>query len=151
MFPNRIGGLGFSMGGFILTQVAAANQKLHAVVLESAPSSYDAYVDIHFSKWLFLSRWPARWALRKSDLFSAGKSPVQLIGGISPRPLLIIGQSEDPEIAVSMTRELYAAAREPKALWLIEGDQHGGYDEVAGAEYTRRLQLFFTDGLLRAP
>jgi uncharacterized protein len=145
---NRIGGLGFSMGGFILAQVAAINPKLRAVVLESAPSSYDAYLDAHFSKWRSLSKWAARRALRDSDLFSPGRSPVQLIGGISPRPLLIIGQSEDPEIIASMTRALYAAAREPKTLWLIEGDQHGGYDQIAGDVYARRLQTFFTEGLL---
>jgi pimeloyl-ACP methyl ester carboxylesterase len=147
---ERIGGLGFSMGGFVLTQVAATNRRLRAIVLESAPSSFDAYIDEHFSKWQFFSKWPARWALRESDLFSAGRAPLQLIGEISPRPVLIIGQSGDPEITVSMTHALYAAAHQPKTLWLIEGDQHGGYDQVAGPEYTRRLQAFFTDNL-RAP
>jgi uncharacterized protein len=146
---DRIGGLGFSMGGALMAQVAPADPRLRTVVLEAAPSSFDAFIDAHFSKWLFLSEWPARWAWRGSDLLSAGRAPVREIGGISPRPLLIIGQTEDPVIPASMQRALYAAAGEPKTLWLIEGDEHGGFTQIAGAGYGRRLQAFFAAGLLQ--
>ena len=146
---DRIGGLGFSMGGALMAQVAPADPRLRAVVLEAAPSSFDRFIDIHFSKWHFLSEWPARFAWRGSDLLSAGRAPVRKIGSISPRPLLIIGQTEDPVIPASMERELFAAAGEPKTLWLIEGDEHGGFAQIAGAEYGRRLQAFFAAGLLQ--
>jgi uncharacterized protein len=148
--PGRIGGLGFSMGGALMAQVAASDRRLRAIVLESAPSSSESFIDVHFSKWLFLSEWPARWAWRGSDLLSAERSPVRMIGGISPRPLLIIGQTEDPVIPASMQRALYAAAGEPKTLWLIKGDEHGGFAQIAGAEYGRRLQEFFAAGLLQS-
>jgi dipeptidyl aminopeptidase/acylaminoacyl peptidase len=146
--PDRIGGLGFSIGGFVMTQVAASDRRLRAMTLESAPSSFDAYVEIHFAKWGFLSEWSARRALRGSDLLSIDASPIRLIADVSPRPLLIIGESDDPEIPASMTRALYAAAREPKSLWLIRGSQHGGYAQAAGAEYGRRLRSFFAQNLL---
>jgi dipeptidyl aminopeptidase/acylaminoacyl peptidase len=145
---DRIGGLGFSIGGFVLTQVAATDRRLRAIALESTPSSFDAYIRVNYTRWRFLSEWPARWALRGSDLFSIDKSPIRLIGDISPRPLLIIGESDDPEIPSSMTQALFGAAREPKSLWFIRGAQHGGYAQVAGAEYAVRLRKFFTDNLL---
>jgi uncharacterized protein len=148
---DRIGGLGFSMGGALTAQVAAADRRLRAVVLEAAPSSSENFIDVHFSKWPFLSAWAARLAWRGSDLLSAGRTPVLMIGGISPRPLLIIGQTEDPVIPASMQRALYAAAGEPKTLWLIQGDEHGGFEQIAGPEYARRLQAFFTAGLLQSP
>jgi uncharacterized protein len=148
---DRIGGMGFSMGGALMAQVAPADPRLRAIVLESAPSGFDTFIDVHFSTWLFLSEWPARWAWRRSDLLSAGSSPVRLVGGISPRPLLIIGQTEDPVIPASMERALYAAAGEPKALWLIKGDDHGGFAQIAGPEYARRVQAFFAAGLLQSP
>jgi uncharacterized protein len=148
---DRIGGLGFSMGGALTAQVAAADRRLRAVVLEAAPSSSENFIDVHFSKWPFLSAWAARLAWRGSDLLSAERTPVRMIGGISPRPLLIIGQTEDPVIPASMQRALYAAAGEPKTLWLIQGDEHGGFDQIAGPEYARRLQAFFTAGLLQSP
>ncbi len=146
--PDRIGGLGFSMGGFVMTQVAASDRRLRAIALESAPGSIDTYVEIHFSKWRFLSEWAARQALRRSDLFSIDRSPIRLIADISPRPLLIIGETDDPEIPASMTRALFESAREPKTLWLIHGSQHGGYAQDAGAEYGQRLQSFFGDNLI---
>ena len=148
---DRIGGLGFSMGGALTAQVAATDRRLRAVVLESSPSSSENFIDVHFSKWPFLSAWAARLAWRGSDLLSAERTPVRMIGGISPRPLLIIGQTEDPVIPASMQRALYAAAGEPKTLWLIEGDDHGGFAQIAGPEYGRRLQAFFTAGLLQSP
>lgn len=146
--PNRIGGLGFSMGGFVLTQVAAGDRRLRAIALESAPSDFDTFIRLHYTKWGPLSAWPARWALRKSDLFAADRTAVSLVGRISPRPLLIIAQSDDFEIPMEMTQKLYDAAHEPKSLWIIDGSQHGNYAQVAGAEYARRLQAFFADHLL---
>jgi dipeptidyl aminopeptidase/acylaminoacyl peptidase len=146
--PDRIGGLGFSMGGFVLTQVAARDPRLHAIALESAPSDFDTFIRLHYTKWGPLSAWPARWALRESDLFAEDRTAVRLIGRISPRPLLIIGQADDFEIPMEMTQKLYDAAREPKSLWIINGSQHGHYAQAAGTEYPRRLQAFFAASLL---
>jgi dipeptidyl aminopeptidase/acylaminoacyl peptidase len=146
--PHRVGGLGFSMGGFMLTQVAARDRRLRAITLASAPSDFDSFISLHYTRWGPLSAWPARWALRGSDLFAADHSAVRLIGEISPRPILIIAQSDDFEIPMAMTRKLFESAREPKTLWIIPGNRHGHYAEAAGAEYGRRLQAFFTDNLL---
>lgn len=136
------------MGGFMLTQVAAHDRRLRAITLDSAPSDFDSFISLHYSRWGPLSAWPARWALRGSDLFAADRSAVRLIGEISPRPILIIAQSDDFEIPMAMTRKLFESAREPKTLWVISGSRHGHYRDAAGAEYGRRLQAFFTDNLL---
>ena len=40
-------------------------------------------------------------------------------------------------------RALYAAAREPKELWMIPEASHGKCRELAGPEYDRRLMEFF--------
>jgi dipeptidyl aminopeptidase/acylaminoacyl peptidase len=144
---DRIGGLGFSMGGYVLTQVAAMDPRLRAVVIESAASDFDSYIAVHNSKWGFLSEVPAHWALRNSGLFTQ-QSASRVIGEISPRPLLIIAQTGDPETPESMTRTLYAAARSPKQLWLMKGSHHGGYAQAAGPEYQQRLRGFFEANLL---
>lgn len=148
--PCRIGGLGFSIGGFVMTQVAAKDKRLRAVVIESAATDFDSYLDVHYSKWGLLSHWPARWALRDSGLLTAGNSSLSHIGEISPRPVFIIGETGDPQVPASMIRQLDEAAGPPKQLWLINGMQHGGYDAAAGIEYARRLQAFFKDNLFEA-
>jgi uncharacterized protein len=147
--PERIGGLGFSMGGYVLAQVAAKDSRLRAVVIESAPTDFDSYLEVHNSKWGLLSKLPARWALRNSGLLS-GDSALQVIGRIAPRSLLIIAQSGDAEIPEWMARKLDAAAGPPTQLWLMRGSRHGGYAQVAGAEYERRVREFFDSSLLVA-
>jgi uncharacterized protein len=148
--PSELGALGFSMGGYLVTQVAAHDTRLRAIVLESAPSDFEAFLRIHYSKWGPLSLWPARCALSKSDLLDADWTAAHLIGRISPRPVLIIGQAADPVIPLEMTQLLYESARTPKSLWLIPGDRHGGYLEATDGEYARRLKAFFVENLLRA-
>jgi uncharacterized protein len=144
----RLGGLGFSIGGYMLTRVAARDLRFQAIVVESAPTDFSDYVDVHYGKWGILSKWPARLAMRDTGLLS-GPSAQSVIAGLSPRPLLLIAQSEDPETPLSMTRELERAAGSPKQLWVIDGHRHGSYGQAAGEEYGRRLVTFFRDSLLR--
>ncbi len=145
---TRIGGLGFSIGGFVLTQVAAKDARVRAVVIESAATEFGTYIDYHFSKWGFISNWPARRALRNSGLFSAGNSALRHIAEISPRPLLLIGETNDPMVPAWMMQKFDDAARPPKQLWLIDGAQHGMFAQSAGSEYGHRLQAFFEEHLL---
>lgn len=145
--PGRIGGLGFSIGGFVMTQVTASDQRLRAIVLEAAPPSFDDYIQLHFTHWGKLSEWSARCAFRGSGLLDTAHAPAKLIFAISPRPLLILVGSLDSEVAAALAGKLYAAARDPKFFWLVEGASHGGYVEAAGAEFSRRVTGFFAQGL----
>lgn len=144
----RIGGLGFSIGGFVMTQVAAEDTRLSAVVIESAATEFDTYMRIHYSKWGPLSLWPARLAVRQAGLFEAGNSAIAHIAEIAPRAVFIIGQTDDPNVPGSMVEAMAAAARSPKQLWLMSGSQHGQYEQVAGAEYPRRVVAFFAANLI---
>jgi dipeptidyl aminopeptidase/acylaminoacyl peptidase len=147
---RRIGGLGFSIGGFMMTQVAAQDPRLRAVVLEAPPPSFDDYIHLHCTRWGILSDWPARWAIRDSGLLDTAVEPVKLIDKIAPRPVLILAGSLDHEVSAALVTKLYDAARAPKTLWIVDGAQHGGYIDVAAAEYARRLTDFFAKGL-RSP
>ena len=44
-------------------------------------------------------------------------------------------------------RALYAAAGEPKELWMVPGATHGKCRESAGAQYDRRVMDFFLKSL----
>jgi pimeloyl-ACP methyl ester carboxylesterase len=144
---NRIGGLGFSIGGFVMAQVAARDTRLRAVVIESAAIEFDTYMRIHYSKWGPLSLWPARLAVRQAGLFEAGNSAIAHIGEIAPRAVFIIGQTHDPNVPGSMVEAMAAAARSPKQLWLMSGSQHGQYEQAAGTEYPQRVAAFFAANL----
>lgn len=143
---NRIGGLGFSIGGYLMMQVAADDRRLRAVVVESPSPDFNRYVR-HHSRWGFVGEWGGRMALRDTDLLAPAKQPLQLINRIAPRPLLLIVGTNDSNVPPEMVHWLFDAAKEPKELWIIEGASHGDYAAVAANEYTRRLAGFFAASL----
>jgi fermentation-respiration switch protein FrsA (DUF1100 family) len=65
---------------------------------------------------------PYRWLM--TDPFDSEA----LIGGVGA-PVMILHGTEDPAIPVGEARRLYAAAREPKSIIVVEGAGHlGGWD-----------------------
>lgn len=58
-------------------------------------------------------------------------------------PLLIIHGSRDEVIPVSLGRDLFDAAWEPKQMWVVEGAHHNDLVEVGGEEYAARLRSFY--------
>jgi fermentation-respiration switch protein FrsA (DUF1100 family) len=73
--------------------------------------------------------------------------PVDVVGQIAPRPLLIIHGAEDREVPPAHSERNYAAASAPKELWIVPGAAHAQSREVAGAEYERRVVAFFRQHL----
>jgi uncharacterized protein len=147
---TRLGGLGFSMGGYVMAQVAARDSRLRAVILLSAPSDYAQLTYWQQRRWGFLSEVPAGLALRNSGMPVTELRPIDVVHDISPRPLFVIGGDADKTVPPFMTRALYEAARNPKFLWTVPGAGHGGYARAAGDEYGSRLVRFFTDTLIRS-
>jgi uncharacterized protein len=145
--PTRIGGLGFSIGAFVMAQVAASDQRLRAVVLEAPPPDFRDYTRINRSRWGILSQWSALWALRGTGILDPDFAPVRLVHRISPRPLLLLVGSQDTEVPTVLVTKVFNAAGEPKALWVVPGASHGGYVQAGASEYTRRIAAFFADGL----
>jgi uncharacterized protein len=74
--------------------------------------------------------------------------PVEHIGGIGC-PVLLIGGILDRHTTVADTERLFAAAREPKELWLIPNAAHVDFLEFAGDAYRRRILAFLAAALSR--
>jgi dipeptidyl aminopeptidase/acylaminoacyl peptidase len=66
---------------------------------------------------------------------------------LAPRPLLMIHGEGDTYIKPEMARTLFAKARAPKELWMVEGAKHNQALLVAGEEYRRRVLAFFQQHL----
>jgi pimeloyl-ACP methyl ester carboxylesterase len=143
--PGRLGAYGLSSGAAYLAEAAATDTRLRGVVLAGCYTDDDEYIR-HFRGRGPLSGWPSLWAVQW-----AGHSlphPLAMVPRIAPRALFFIAGDEDPTVPAEMSSRLYAAASEPKELWIIQGAGHGDYAQVAGAEYSRRLIAFFDRSLL---
>lgn len=124
---------GWSMGGSVVLRHAALVGGVDAVVSVSAVSRW-FYRDtapmrrVHWAIETRLGRLVARHALR-TRISSVGwdvvpEAPIDVVAQISPIPLLLVHGDADHYFPVEHPEALFAAAREPKELWLVEGFGH---------------------------
>ncbi len=142
--PNRIGGLGLSVGGEALLQTAAETDELKAVVSDGAGarSVREDTVKVTLQKVpeiVFSGVMTAGTALFSNRLPPPNLK--SLAGRITETPVFFIyatrgagGEDNNPDY--------YAAARGPKQIWRIETSHTHGLS-ARGAEYERRVVGFF--------
>ncbi len=148
----RIGVLGFSMGAAIAILGAAARPEVRVVVADSPFATHADVVSHTIQHTIHL---PGQPFAAVSDYFlarSAGYrgrdvAPLRVVDKLAGRPLLLIHGTDDDMIPVSHGRRLYAAAREPKELWLAPGANHCGAYFLDRPAYCQRVTAFFTAGL----
>jgi fermentation-respiration switch protein FrsA (DUF1100 family) len=75
--------------------------------------------------------------------------PVDRIGEISPRPVLIIQGEADSMIPADSALRLYEAAGEPRFLWTEEGVSHVGMYSAHPEMYEEQVIGFFNEYLLQ--
>lgn len=146
--PARIGGYGFSMGGYLLARVAAGEPRLAAVVLAAPVPDLIGQLRYEHQRWGALGIAPALVALWRAGVPFEMPSALDAIPGIAPRPLLLIAGGEDRVVPPAQVGALFAAAGEPKALWVVPGAGHGDYGAVAGPAYAERVAGFYRCHLL---
>ena len=146
--PERIGGIGRSVGGEMLLEVAADSDDLKAVVSEGAGiRSVREGLELSGSdKWAQLPTWAATTL---GVMVFAGRAPPEnlkeLVPRIAPTPVFFI-YAERGQGGEELTADYYEAAGEPKQVWETDSGHTGGYD-AAPREYERRVVSFFDDAL----
>jgi fermentation-respiration switch protein FrsA (DUF1100 family) len=144
---GAIGAYGFSMGSSVLAHEAAADGRVHAVVLAGAFTTLENELTYEWKKWGPITSAPAIWEARRRGTAFDDLRSADVVGAIAPRPILFIAGTVDPVVSLADARALYDAAGDPKQIDVIEGAGHGGYMAVAGDAYVARLRAFF-DGTI---
>lgn len=144
---DRVGAWGGSMGGATVILAAAGHPEIEAVVVDSAYPSLEDVLRLNMPIPLFQPL-VGVWGEYYSGVEIDNVCPVDEIGEISPRPVFIIDGWEGGAIAMNSPYRLYAAAREPKRIWVEEGVPHLGMLAYAPKEYTRKVINFFDEFLL---
>src|SRR5580693_409042 len=126
--------VGFSMGASVVLRQAALRRGVDAVVSVSGPGRW-YYRDtepmrrVHFAAEKRLGRAFTRHVL-KTRISPDGwpvpdpMPPAEAVAMISPTPLLIVHGDQDVYFPPEHGQQLYAAAREPRELWLLPGFGH---------------------------
>lgn len=151
--PERIGALGISLGGATTILAAARDPRIRAVIDDCGFSDVASATATAFEHFIGLPAFPfaplsVAISERRIGHSVSASRPVDVVGQISPRPLLIIHGLADEQVPPDHSRRLFAAAGEPKELWLVEGAGHGlNKWERDPDEYERRVVAFFRQHL----
>lgn len=150
--PDKIGVFGFSMGAAASIQAAARNEAFAAVLAEGG--YFNLGQDMVEGDGTGPSQWwllPFQYTVVGMYWLQTGinpwdSNPLEVIGEISPRPVMLIYGSR--ELASGRGMLQFEAAGEPKQIWVVPGGGHGSNYIVAGEEYGRRVVEFFDTALL---
>jgi len=148
-----IGLLGYSMGGAVSLCVAADEPRVAAVCADSAfADPVDLLLERTARRLLLppaLVITPAVALLERRTGARLGElRPVAAVAGIAPRPLLLVHGGADASVPVEHARRLYAAAGEPRSLWILPGVGHVGAYFADRSGYIGRVSGFFSAALL---
>ncbi len=151
--PQRIGLLGNSLGGTMAVQYAAMHEQVRALVLHSAFSSMRDTIDTSIRYYTGLPAFPFAglirfWAEREVGDSINNIDATRWIGQLDSRPVLILHSTSDSVISEQSGDLLFAAARQPKEIWLTEGVEHASFDTQRSLEFETRVLAFFDRYLL---
>jgi dipeptidyl aminopeptidase/acylaminoacyl peptidase len=144
-----LGVLGISMGAAAAIIAAAQTDEIAAVVADSAYAHLEGVMRKKIPELM-----PVRWALPFGwlgiligEAMAGGRlrrvRPVDYVARLSRRPLLLIYGEQDSYIPHEQFSQLFAAAGEPKEMWLAPGSDHAVARLDHPEEYRRRLLAFF--------
>ncbi len=145
---RRIGIYGFSLGGATAILAASKTDGFRAIVADSAFTSLRDQAKNTVTGFYHLPSFPffplvvfAYEAYFRTSIDAV--SPIRSIAALAETPILIIAGEEDKLIPSENAKRLYAAAREPKEIWIIPGADHGGNQVTAGDAYEKKVGGFF--------
>jgi uncharacterized protein len=148
--PERIGGIGLSVGGEMLIRAAASSDVFKAIVSEGASgqSIRDGIANGEVSDEIL-----ADGAVTLATaLFTNDLPPPSLkseVPTIAPGAVFFVyGEKGQGGTETKPNRGFYDAAREPKQIWEVPNGQHIAGITTEPEEYERRVIGFFDDALL---
>jgi alpha-beta hydrolase superfamily lysophospholipase len=140
---RRIGALGFSMGAGVVAEVAAVDERLEAVVLESGIATLEDEINYRARAYWLFSQLPAMASLGGEGIAVDDFRPIDRLCAISPRKILLIYGELDDAVPPGTAQAMAAAACDPVELWEIPSASHSNFTEIVSDEYSARLIDFF--------
>jgi fermentation-respiration switch protein FrsA (DUF1100 family) len=154
---RRVVVLGVSLGAVSAILAAAHHPNIDGVIAESSFTSMEAIISEDLEESLqhhgLLRNAPLpSWLPHLVVTFTAWRNgidhieaPEDVIGQISPRPILLIHGTGDTSVDWSQSAKLYSVAGEPKELWIAVGPEHTEVYDRYPEEYEHRLARFLDE------
>jgi uncharacterized protein len=148
--PHRIGGIGLSVGGELMLQAAAQDDRLAAVVSEGA-GTRSLREEVHEFEGVELATALPALALKTTavSVFSNRRPPpslLDLVPRIAPRETLFIWAPNGGNVE-GLNPRYHQLAGDASSIWEIDDARHIRGLATHPAEYERRVIGFFDDAL----
>jgi fermentation-respiration switch protein FrsA (DUF1100 family) len=124
--------VGFSAGAAASVYVASRDGRVSGVAACACPADF-SLLEERGDPRSIVEHYRSIGAIRDDDFPSSARAwregfgpvaPVDHVGGIAPRPLLLIHGSHDETVPVGHACRMYRAAGEPKQLVILDGAAH---------------------------
>jgi len=143
---------GHSMGAATALLVAAEIPEVDAVVVESPFTTLEDNVSDGVRELTGLPPFPFAplvvfFGQQQTGVDIRSVRPIDVIGQISPRAVLLIHGAKDTLIPVENSYRLYAAAREPKQLYILPEVAHGGFLQAEPQVFPTTILDFLAEHL----
>lgn len=150
---KSVGVFGLSMGAAVTVASLPKHPDLKCAVVESPFSDYRTVIKrwgwnnmkVPYYPLVALTLFILRSRVKDPEIDNF--NPVESAPKISPRPLFVIGGEFDRLMTPEDVKKVFAAAREPKQLWMVPEAWHAKCREAAGMEYDTRVVGFFSRNL----
>ena len=138
---------GHSMGSGAALLAAAEIPELRAVIVESAFQSVEDNINEGVKSLTGLPPFPFApliifFGQREAGVDIKAVRPIDVVAQISPTALLFIHGDQDDVVPVRNAYALYAAAKEPKQLYILPGVNHGGFLQAQPERFPKTILTF---------
>ncbi|MGE4357872.1 MAG: alpha/beta hydrolase [Candidatus Omnitrophota bacterium] len=149
---KNIGVFGLSFGGAVAIMLAGRDERIKAVVSDSAYGNL--YLIMLYSAKAFyaLPKFPVNIFLKIAYFLRFGVNPENVspekeISKISPRPVFIIHGEKDKQVPLENAYSLFKKAGLPKEIWIVPDADHGESFALFSEEYSRKIIEFFRENM----
>lgn len=154
--PASVAVLGVSMGGVAAIDEAADDERVEAVIVDSTHATLVGALQAQLQHDGFPLSLPGAWSILLGGLLRTGEDlsvadPLESIGRVGERPVLIVAAGEDDAVGPTDVEDLMTAAKDKGAkveLQTCPAASHGKSVEVCSAEYAGWILGFLQRSLL---
>lgn len=151
---NKLGLLGFSMGGAVAMMKSGDLPELKAIVISSTYAHFKTVIWQNFQEYLkgfpfFPLGYFVLWIIKfRTGIYYPQINPVKFLDKLKARPLMIIHGMHDKKIPLEHAMEFYEKAPWLKEFWLASAASHDDLYSITKNEYESKVLNFFQKYLL---
>ncbi|MDP4126417.1 MAG: alpha/beta fold hydrolase [Bacillota bacterium] len=151
---QKIGVIGYSMGAATSAIVAAQENDIQAIILDSPFADLKKYLEVNMPHWTGLPNFPFTPIIIEEIPLLTGinperVSPIKAMESLTQKPILFIAGDADTTIPLENSKQLLEAVNNPKdELWIVHGAVHVGAYPVQPEQYLQKVTRFFNQSLV---